>query len=85
MGRRRALRDGPAGPRILQGGGQEGGGQATFLPLEWLNGGAKVHVPEDDAVLGEAGQLVGSAYPALLQNLLGTVVIVRDLGAAERL
>jgi chromosome segregation protein len=70
---------------LLRAGGQDGGGQATFLPLEWLNGGPKVHVPLDDAVVGEAGQLVGSSYPALLQNLLGAVVIVRDLGAAERL
>ncbi|MBI4013511.1 MAG: chromosome segregation protein SMC [Candidatus Rokubacteria bacterium] len=65
-------------------GGSHGGGQATFLPLDWLNGGPKVHVPEDAGVLGGAGSLVGSAYPALLQNLLGAVVVVRDLGAAER-
>jgi chromosome segregation protein len=61
------------------------GGQATFLPLDWLNGGPKTHVPEDEGVLGGAGTLVGSPYPALLQNLLGAVVVVRDFGAAERL
>ncbi len=69
---------------MLREGGSHGGGQATFLPLDWLNGGPKVHVPDDDGVLGGAGALVGSAYPALLQNLLGAVVVVRDLGAAER-
>jgi len=65
--------------------GSQAGGTATFLPLDWLNGGPKAHVPEDDAVLGGAGSLVGSPYPALLQNLLGSIVVVRDLGAAERL
>ncbi len=66
--------------------GEHGGGQATFLPLDWLNGGRAVHVPERDAgVLGAAGTLVRSGYPALLHNLLGSVVVVRDLGAAERL
>ncbi len=71
--------------RALEQLGSNGGGQATFLPLDWLNGGPKAHVPEDDAVVGGADTLVGSAYPALLQNLLGAVVVVRDLGAAERL
>jgi chromosome segregation protein len=65
--------------------GEQGGGQATFLPLDWLNGGTKAHVPADPAVIGTAGALVGSSYPALLQNLLGSVVVVRDLGTAERL
>src|SRR5215831_18928053 len=70
---------------MLSEGGADGGGQATFLPLDWLNGGPKAHVPDDDGVVGGAGGLIGSPYPALLQNLLGAVVVVRDLGAAERL
>lgn len=65
--------------------GANGGGQATFLPLDWLNGGGKVRVAEDEGVVGVAGGLVASRYPALVENLLGTVVVVRDLGAAERL
>jgi chromosome segregation protein len=73
------------GLAMLREGGADGGGQATFLPLDWLNGGPKAHVPEDDGVVGAAPGLIGSPYPALLQNLLGAVVVVRDLGAAERL
>jgi chromosome segregation protein len=65
--------------------GGQGGGQATFLPLDWLNGGPGVHVAEDPGVVGLANGLVASGHPALVQNLLGAVVIVRDLGAAERL
>jgi chromosome segregation protein len=65
--------------------GANGGGQATFLPLDWLNGGNKAHVPAGDGVVGGADGLVGSGYPALVQNLLGSVVVVRDLGSAERL
>jgi chromosome segregation protein len=62
------------------------GGPATFLPLDWLNGGTSAYVPEGhEGVLGPAGTLVRSGYPALLSNLLGSVVVVRDLGAAERL
>jgi chromosome segregation protein len=69
---------------LLQQGGA-GGGQATFLPLDWLNGGPKAHTPDGDGVVGGASTLIGSGYPALVQNLLGSVVVVRDLGAAERL
>ncbi|MBI3455156.1 MAG: chromosome segregation protein SMC [Candidatus Rokubacteria bacterium] len=70
---------------FLQQGGANAGGHATFLPLDWLNGSPKGHVPEAEDVLGGANTLVGSAYPVLVQNLLGSVVVVRDLGAAERL
>jgi chromosome segregation protein len=65
--------------------GTNGGGQATFLPLDCLNGGPKVHVPEGAGVVGAAGRLVACSYPALVQNLLGAVVVVRDFPAAERL
>jgi chromosome segregation protein len=65
--------------------GQHGQGQATFLPLDWLNGAAGAHVGPDPGVVGLANALVASGHPALVQNLLGTVVVVRDLGAAERL
>jgi chromosome segregation protein len=64
---------------------RRGGGQATFLPLDWLNGGPEPHVGADAGVVGAARALVGSEHPALVQNLLGSVVVVRDLGAAERL
>jgi chromosome segregation protein len=62
-----------------------GGGQATFLPLDWLNGAAPASVPGEPAVVGVASRMVGSKYPALVGNLLGSVVVVEDLGAAERL
>jgi chromosome segregation protein len=65
--------------------GADGRGQATFLPLDWLNGGPTAHVAADDGVVGAADGLVGSGYPQLVRNLLGSVVVVRDLGAAERL
>jgi chromosome segregation protein len=65
--------------------GEGGGGQATFLPLDWLNGAPVAHVPEGEGVVGVADALVGSEYPALVRNLLGSVVVVDTLGAAERL
>jgi chromosome segregation protein len=65
--------------------GRSGGGQATFLPLDWLNGGGDAHVGKDPAVVGLGDALVSSSHPRLLANLLGSVVVVRDLGAAERL
>jgi chromosome segregation protein len=65
--------------------GSDGGGQATFLPLDWLNGSPRAHVPEGPGVLGVADTLVGSGYPALVKNLLGSVVVVEDLAAAERM
>jgi chromosome segregation protein len=65
--------------------GRSGGGQATFLPLDWLNGSAEAHVGRDPGVVGLGGTLVSSGHPRLLANLLGSVVVVRDLGAAERL
>src|SRR5262245_59339936 len=65
--------------------GRSGGGQATFLPLDWLNGSPEAHVGTDPGVVGLAEALVASGHPRLVANLLGTVVVVRDLGAAERL
>ena len=65
--------------------GQSGGGQATFLPLDWLNGSPAAHVGTDPGVVGLAEALVASGHPRLVANLLGSVVVVRDLGAAERL
>jgi chromosome segregation protein len=65
--------------------GRQGRGQATFLPLDWLNGGPDAPVESDAAVVGAARALVGSGHPALVDNLLGSVVVVRDLDAAERL
>lgn len=65
--------------------GEDGGGQATFLPLDRLEAVAEAHAPADQGVLGVAGRLVGSQHPAVSQTLLGSVVVVRDLGAAERL
>jgi chromosome segregation protein len=64
---------------------RSGGGQATFLPLDWLNGGPEAHVGTDPGVVGLAEGLVASGHPRLVANLLGSVVVVRDLGAAERL
>jgi chromosome segregation protein len=65
--------------------GRSGSGQATFLPLDWLNGTQEAHVGRDPGVVGLANALVTSGHPRLLANLLGSVVVVRDLGAAERL
>src|SRR5262245_12130463 len=65
--------------------GRSGGGQATFLPLDWLNGSPEAHVGKDPGVVGLAEALVASGHPRLVANLLGSVVVVRDLGAAERL
>ena len=65
--------------------GRSGGGQATFLPLDWLNGSPEAHVGTDPGVVGLAEALVASGHPRLVANLLGSVVVVRDLGAAERL
>jgi len=65
--------------------GGSGGGQATFLPLDWLNGSPAAHVGQDPGVVGLAEALVASGHPRLVGNLLGSVVVVRDLGAAERL
>jgi chromosome segregation protein len=65
--------------------GRSGGGQATFLPLDWLNGSRAAHVGRDPGVVGLAEALVASGHPRLVGNLLGSVVVVRDLGAAERL
>jgi chromosome segregation protein len=65
--------------------GRSGGGQATFLSLDWLNGGPETHVGTDPGVVGLAEALVASGHPRLVANLLGSVVVVRDLGAAERL
>jgi chromosome segregation protein len=65
--------------------GEDGGGQATFLPLDWLNGAPVAHALEGEGIVGAAGALVGSEYPALVRNLLGSVVVVDSLGAAERL
>ncbi len=65
--------------------GRSGGGQATFLPLDWLNGTEKTHVGTDPGVVGLAEALVASGHPRLVANLLGSVVVVRDLGSAERL
>jgi chromosome segregation protein len=65
--------------------GRSGGGQATFLPLDWLNGAGDAHVGRDPGVVGLGNALVTSGHPRLLANLLGSVVVVRDLGAAERL
>src|SRR5262249_20286050 len=42
---------------MLREGGADGGGHATFLPLDWLNGGPKAYVPDDDGVVGGAGGL----------------------------
>jgi chromosome segregation protein len=64
---------------------RSGGGQATFLPLDWLNGSPEAHVGRDPGVVGRANALVASGDPRLVANLLGSVVVVRDLGAAERL
>jgi chromosome segregation protein len=64
---------------------RSGGGQATFLPLDWLNGSPEAHVGTDPGVVGLAEALVASGHPRLVANLLGSVVVVRDLGAAERL
>src|SRR5262249_48395577 len=64
---------------------RSGGGQATFLPLDWLNGGPEAHGGPDPGVVGLAEALVASGHPRLVSNLLGSVVVVRDLGAAERL
>jgi chromosome segregation protein len=60
-------------------------GQATFLPLDWLNGGPSAHLPSEDGVVGAASRLVRSQCAGLVQNLLGAVVVVRDFAAAERL
>jgi chromosome segregation protein len=38
-----------------------------------------------DGVVGAAADLVGSGCPGLVANVLGSVVVVRDLAAAERL
>jgi chromosome segregation protein len=65
--------------------GRSGGGQATFLPLDLLNGSPQAHVGRDPGVVGLANALVASGHPGLVSNLLGSVVVVRDLGAAERL
>jgi chromosome segregation protein len=65
--------------------GAHDGGQATFLPLDWLNGGPKTHLPSMDGVVGGAADLVGSGCPGLVANVLGSVVVVRDLAAAEQL
>ena len=65
--------------------GRSGGGQATFLPLDWLNGSPTAHVATDPGVVGLAETLVVSGQPRLVANLLGSTVVVRDLGAAERL
>jgi chromosome segregation protein len=65
--------------------GDHDGGQATFLPLSWLNGGPAAHVAGTDGVVGVASSLVSSSKPGLVANLLGAVVVVRDLAAAERL
>ncbi|MBI2878555.1 MAG: chromosome segregation protein SMC [Candidatus Rokubacteria bacterium] len=65
--------------------GARGDGPATFLPLELLNGGPGYRSPEGDGVIGPADALVRSPYRALLEHLLGSVVVVRDLPAAERL
>jgi chromosome segregation protein len=65
--------------------GSSGGGQATFLPLDWLNGTPEAHVGADPGVVGLAEGLVASGHPRLVANLLGSVVVVRDLGSAERL
>src|SRR5262249_8867114 len=65
--------------------GRCGGGPATFPPLDWLNGSPEAHVGLDPGVVGLAEALVASGHPRLVANLLGTVVVVRDLGAAERL
>ena len=65
--------------------GRNGGGQATFLPLDWLNGTPEAHVGTDPGVVGLAEALVASGHPRLVANLLGSVVVVRDLGSAERL
>jgi chromosome segregation protein len=65
--------------------GEDGRGQATFLPLDWLNGGPAPHVPQGEGIVGGADTLVGSEYPFLVRNLLGAVVVVDTLGVAERL
>jgi chromosome segregation protein len=65
--------------------GRSEGGQATFLPLDWLHGCSEAHVGRDPSVVGLANALVASGHPRLVANLLGSVVVVRDLGAAERL
>jgi chromosome segregation protein len=65
--------------------GRSDGGQATFLPLDWLNGTPEAHVGTDPGVVGLAETLVASGHPRLVANLLGSVVVVRDLGSAERL
>jgi chromosome segregation protein len=63
----------------------EGDGQATFLPLDWLNGAPIVDVDAEAGVRGAASRLVESRYPSLVGNLLGSTVIVDDLRSAERL
>jgi chromosome segregation protein len=55
------------------------------MPLDWLNGSPEAHVGKDPGVVGLAEALVASGHPRLVANLLGSVVVVRDLGAAERL
>src|SRR5262249_32897236 len=54
---------------------RSGGGQATFLPLDWLNGGPEAHVGPDPGVVGLAEALVASGHPRLVSNLLGSVVV----------
>ncbi len=65
--------------------GAHGAGQATFLPLELLNGRPKRRPPAGDGILGPAHELVRSPHRALVEDLLGSVLVVRDLSAAERL
>ena len=62
-------------------------GWATFLPLDTLRPRLELDLVSDAGVLGVASKLVGfeeRLRPALVQ-LLGRVVIVRDLPAARRL
>ena len=65
--------------------GDRGEGQATFLPLDWLNGGLVARVASTEGVVGVASGLVRSDHVGLVRNLLGAVVVVDDLAVAERL
>lgn len=63
-----------------------GAGRATFLPLDTLKPGRRLHAPQMAGLRGVAAELVEVApeYAPVAAYLLGRTLVADDLGAARR-
>jgi chromosome segregation protein len=62
-------------------------GRAALMPLNWLRVDEEETSIDDEAIIGAAAQLIQApaGLKAVINNLLGNVMVVRDRTAARRL